>query len=307
MTGTAVTAGRAREWIRKITGFRLGQFSMYPPRPLRLPPHYEAQPRGDKCPSISIVTPVFNQASYIEQTVASVLGQNYPALQYIVMDGGSTDGTAEKLYAIRDRLSHLHSGPDDGQTAAINAGMRYATGDILAWLNGDDIVLPGTLDYVSTYFENHPDVDVVYGHRIIIDENGQDIGRWVLPTHSDSVLDWADFVPQETLYWRRSIWRKIGEHLDDSFQFAMDWDFLLRLRDAGARFARVPRYLGGFRSHSRQKTLAEMPTTGLQEIARIHQRTLGHIPGRMERAWRLAPYIARHAVLQRADRLFGLY
>jgi len=302
-----VTTGGTPGWLRTITGFRLGQFAIYPPRPLRLPPRYDVQPADGSRPTISIVTPVLNQVDYIEQTVASILGQNYSALQYIVMDGGSTDGTAEKLYAARDQLSHLHSGPDKGQTAAINSGMALAKGEILAWINGDDIVLPGTLNYVSAYFESHPDIDVVYGHRIIIDENDQDIGRWVLPAHSNSVLDWVDFIPQETLYWRRSIWEKIGSCLDESFQFAMDWDFLIRLKDAGARFSRLPRYLGGFRFHSDQKTMVQMSTTGREEMERIHQRTLGRIPGRIERACHLAPYIARHAVLQRADRLFGIY
>lgn len=295
------------DWIRSITGFRLGQFAMYEPRPLEVPPRYRMpRQRGGRL-DISIVTPVLNQAAFIEQTTGSILDQGYPRLQYIVMDGGSTDGTAQKLHAIHDRLDHLYSGPDTGQTAAVNAGMRYADGEILAWINGDDIVLPGALEYVSEYFADNPQVDVVYGHRIVIDEKGRDIGRWVLPRHSNIALNWADFIPQETLYWRRSIWERTGARLDESFQFAMDWDFLVRLRDAGARFARLPRYLGGFRFHSQQKTVAQMSTTGRDEIARIHKRTLGRTPGRVERACHLAPYIAMHSLLQRADRLFGLY
>lgn len=280
---------------------------MYPPRPLDLSVRYSASRRSAGTLKISIVTPVFNQARYITQTVESVLGQDYPALQYIVMDGGSTDGTAERLETFRDRLDHLHSGPDGGQAAAINAGMRHATGDVLAWINGDDIILPGALDFVAAHFEANPEIDVVYGHRVVIDELGRDIGRWVLPGHSDAVLDWVDFIPQETLYWRRSAWLRVGAQLDESFAFAMDWDFLLRLRETGARFSRLPRYLGGFRVHPAQKTHAEIDTTGLREMARIHQRTLGRVPSRAERAFRVAPYIARHAVLQRLDQVIGLY
>src|SRR5690606_26461081 len=118
------------------------------------------------------------------------------------------------------------------------------------------IILPGALDYVAAFFEANPEIDAIYGHRIVIDEDGRDIGRWVLPPHSDDILDWADFVPQETLYWRRSAWQRIGAQLDESYTFAMDWDLLIRLRETGARFSRVPRYLGGFRAHSAQKTSA---------------------------------------------------
>jgi len=302
-----VTTRPSRQWLRRLIGVRLGQFSMYPPRPLELPSHYRAVRRSSGRLPISIVTPVYNQARYISQTVESVLGQDYPALQYIVMDGGSTDGTVERLETYRNRLAHLHSGPDGGQAAAINAGMRLASGEVLAWINGDDIVLPGTLDVVAAYFESHPEIDVVYGHRIILDEEGRDIGRWVLPAHADAALDWADFVPQETLYWRRSAWEAVGGRLDESFAFAMDWDFLLRLRDSGARFARLPRYMGGFRVHPLQKTHAEIGTTGLDEMGRIYRRTLGRVPSGTERALRLAPYVVRHAILQRLDGWIGLY
>lgn len=298
---------RLKQWLRRAIGFRLGQFRMYPPRALALPPRYSEPPRSSGRLPISIVTPVFNQVEYISQTVDSILGQKYQALQYIVMDGGSTDGTAEKLDAVRGRLHYFFSGPDNGQAAAINNGMKHATGDILAWINGDDIVLPGALDYVAAFFEAHPEIDAIYGHRIVIDERGHDIGRWVLPPHSDDVLDWADFIPQETLYWRRSAWQRIGAALDESYAFAMDWDLLIRLREAGVRFSRVPRYLGGFRAHAAQKTSTTLETTGRREMARIYQRTVGRVPTPAERARHLAPYIIRHAILQRADRLFGLY
>src|SRR5258706_8672796 len=121
--------------------------------------------------------------------------------------------------------------------------MRRATGELLAWLNGDDILLPGALDYVVYFFETHPSVDVVYGHRIVIDPTGNEIGRWVLPPHSDRVLSWIDYVPQETLFWRRRAWERVGSHVDETFHFAMDWDMLVRLRDSGATFARLPQFL----------------------------------------------------------------
>ena len=94
---------------------------------------------------------------------------------------------------------------------------------MLAWLNGDDLLLPGAIEYVAHFFEQHPEVDVVYGHRIVIDADGREVGRSILPPHDDGVLSWADFVPQEALFWRRRIWERVGARIDESFQFAMDW------------------------------------------------------------------------------------
>ena len=258
-------------------------------------------------PRISIVTPVFNQVDYIEATLRSVLSQNYPNLQYIVMDGGSTDGTWEKIEPFRSSLSHAHSGPDGGQAAAINAGMRQADGEILAWLNGDDTLLPGALAYVARFFEANPDIDVVYGHRIIIDEHGLEIGRWVLPPHDSAVLSWMDFIPQETLFWRREAFERIGFQVDESFQFAVDWDMLLRLKDANVRFCRLPRYLGAFRVHQAQKTSAAWFRDGTAETARLLQRCHGRIPTIRERRLRVLPYIAQHLVLQWVDELLHWY
>src|SRR5262249_23541680 len=144
--------------------------------------------------------------------------------------------------------------PDEGQTQAINLGFQHTSGEIMAYLNSDDLLLPGSLAYVAGYMAAHPEVDVVYGHRILIDECDDEVARWVLPRHDDRVLTWANFVPQETLFWRRRIWERVGGTLDASFQFAMDWDLILRFREAGARFVRLPRFLGAFRVHARQKT-----------------------------------------------------
>src|SRR5207302_369335 len=145
----------------------------------------------------------------------------------------------------------------------LNVGFEHATGEIMAYLNSDDVLLPGALNYVANYFREHPEVDVVYGHRVVIDEYDQEIGRWVLPGHDDEVLSWADYVPQETLFWRRRIWEDAGGMIDESFRFAIDWDLLIRFRDAGARMARLPRFLGGFRVHPHQKTSKEMADIGV--------------------------------------------
>jgi hypothetical protein len=164
----------------------------------------------------------------------------------------------------------------------------------MAWLNSDDVLFPGALACVADFFARHPDVDVVYGHRVLIDENDREIGRWILPAHEDYVLSWADFVPQETLFWRRSLWERIGGSVDESFRFAMDWDLLLRFRDAGARFRRIPAFLGGFRVHAQQKTTAGISDIGFAEMDRLRERALGRVPTHFEINKAVARYMLRH-------------
>lgn len=259
-----------------------------------MPAHYVATAAPSTAPRISIVTPSFRQAHLIERTIRSVLEQGYPNLEYIVQDGASDDGTAEILARYGDRLRHWESTPDRGQTDAINRGFRHASGEIMAYLNSDDILLPGALNAVAQYFIEHPDVDAVYGHRVLIDEQDREIGRWIVPPHDDAVLTWADYIPQETLFWRRRAWEKVGGAFDDSFHFAMDWDFILRLRDAGAKFARIPRFIGAFRVHEKQKTSASISDVGISEMTRLRLRTLGYVPESAEVHMQCSRYLLRH-------------
>jgi FkbM family methyltransferase len=297
----------ARHVIRMIIGYRLGQFVMHAPKPVSIPPRYR-QPQGATGTlSISIITPVNNQVQFIAATLESVLSQNYPALEYIVMDGGSVDGSAEIIERYRPSLTRFESGPDTGQANAINKGMEHASGDILGWLNGDDLLLPGAIEYVAHFFETHPEVDVVYGHRIVIDAEGNEIGRWILPPHDNAVLSWADYVPQETMFWRRRIWERVGARIDESFQFALDWDLLVRFRNAGARFARLPRFLGAFRVHRDQKTTKKLGTMGAAEMDRIRVRCLGYLPSYVEINRKIAPYLLKHVVLHNVSKLYNMY
>lgn len=275
---------------------RLGNLNQHPPHELYLPAHFnKISPLAD-APTISIVTPSFKQAAFIERTIRSVLDQSYPNLEFYVQDGGSEDGTIDVLERYADHLAGWESCPDNGQSHAINVGFSKTSGEIMAWLNSDDILLPGTLAYVAKYFNCHPEVDVVYGHRLLINESDQEIGRWMMPAHDDQVLSWADFVPQETMFWRRRIWEKSGGQVDESFQFAMDWDLLVRFREADARFARLPRFLGGFRIHPHQKTSAAISEVGFQEMSRIRQRILGRIPSKKEINKAVFPYLLKHVV-----------
>jgi len=270
---------------------------------MEVPPWYRAEPPVTAAPVISIVTPTLNSKQFVERTIRSVLDQGYAPLEYVVKDGGSSDGTRAILERYRDRLEGIEIAEDGGQADAINRGFARTSGEIMAYLNSDDLLLPGTLRYVARFLATHPKVDVVYGHRVLIDENDREIGRWVLPPHVSGILAWADYVPQETLFWRRRIWERVGGMLDDTFAFAMDWDLLLRFREAGARFVRLPRFLGAFRVHEDQKTSARMQDLGVREVNRLRQRVHGRTVPAAEVRRRVRGYLMRHMVYQKLYRL----
>lgn len=284
---------------KKLLGIRIGVLWHHPPRRVRIPARYFDPPRVASPPAIAIATPSFNHAAYLERTLRSVLDQGYAPLEYAVQDGGSMDGTREILERYRPRLKHADSRRDEGQAHAINLAFAHTTGPIMAYLNSDDLLLPGALHYVAHYFERHPEVDAIYGHRILIDEDDGEIGRWVLPPHDDAVLRWADYVPQETLFWRRRLWERVGGAIDQSFKFAMDWDLLLRFQDAGARIVRVPRFLGSFRVHARSKTLTQLTDQGAAEMDRLRQRCHGRTVTRTEIRRGTVGYVLRQGLFHR--------
>ncbi len=301
-----------KHWIRhqiKIHLGLLGQIGKLeygvPPKPIYVPRWYRRKPAITNPPLISIATPSFNQGEFLEQTICSVLDQEYPRLEYVVQDGGSTDSSREVLQRYRERLHRCESRKDNGQSQAINLGFAGTTGEIMAYLNSDDLLLPGSLHAVAQYFQKHPDVDVVYGHRVVIDKAGLELGRWVLPKHDNEVLKWADYVPQETMFWRRRIWDKVGG-IDESFRFAMDWDLILRFQDAGAKIVRLPRFLGAFRVHQSSKTVSTVTSTGVQEMERLRRRVHGREVSHLEIAVAVRRYLAWHVFCNRMYRL-GLF
>jgi len=281
----------------------VGQLHYYSPIPLQLPQQYYQPVHLAATPTISIVTPSFNQAHFLEQTIQSVLDQAYPSLEYIVQDGGSTDDTHLILEQYHSQLTHVESRQDNGQAQAINFGFVHATGQIMAWLNSDDLLLPGTLNYVVDFFNQHPEVDVVYGQRVLIDENGQEVGRWILPPHSDHALRWIDLVPQETLFWRRRIWEKVGGQIDESYQFALDWELLLRFQAAGAKIVRLPRFLGAFRVHPAQKTSRELTQLGEVEMTRLREQYHKQFVSQKEVSQNIRPYLTKSRIYHALYRL----
>ena len=288
------------DWT-ELMFFQMPAHMAYPPRSVRAEKFPTLTPSAHR-PKLSIVTPSYQQATYLAETMRSVLEQPGVECQYVVQDGGSTDGS---VALIQQRAAQLHaweSGRDGGQADAIARGFAKTSGgpdDVMAWINSDDTYQPGALAYVAEYFARHPDVDVLYGHRIVVDEASQEIARWFLPKHDDAVLRVNDFVPQETMFWRRRVWDKVGG-LDASFKFAMDWDLLLRFQAAGARIVRVPYFLACFRVHPSQKTSASMHNTGQQEITLLRERTHGRpFPAReVEGSPLLLRYLRRSARIE---------
>lgn len=247
-------------------------------------------------PKISIVTPSYNQGGFIKSTIESVLNQNYPNIEYIVQDGGSTDQTIEVLLSMNRENFCWTSNTDAGQADAINKGFEKTSGEIMAWLNSDDLVLPGTLFFIADFFQKNPEVDVIYGNRILINEYEEKIGEWVLPGHDPNVLDYCDYIPQETLFWRRSLWEKIGGNLDVNFKFAMDWDLLIRMKKVNANFRHIPRFLGCFRVHEFQKTSAQINDVGQKEMNIILKRIHHDVPENQTIYSKISAFLVRHII-----------
>jgi glycosyltransferase involved in cell wall biosynthesis len=223
-------------------------------------------------PTISVVTPSYGYGHFIEWTIRSVLMQNYPKLELIVMDGGSRDATVDIIRKYQPYLKYAESKKDKGQADAVVRGFKHSTGEIMAYLNSDDMLAPGALEFVAHYFQDHPEVDMVYSHRIIVDDNNKVTGHWILPQHSDWYMQRWDYIPQETCFWRRSIYEKVGG-IDRTYKFALDFDLFVRFMRAGACIRRVERFLGAFRVHDVSKTSSELQEgTVHPEVARVWRK-----------------------------------
>jgi Glycosyl transferase family 2 len=285
-----------RFWLRPP----MWTFEQHPPRALDLRTFPAAPSLPADVPRIAMVTPSYNHGRYLDATIDSILGQNYPNLHYHIQDGGSLDGTLDILRS-RGDIASWRSEPDSGQSQAINRGFADTDSDIMAYLNSDDTLLPGTLAYVANFFLARPDIDIVYGHRVFIDRDGLEVGRAVLPAHHGQTLRYADYVPQETMFWRRRVWQAVGP-IDENFHYALDWDFLLRAQEKGFKFCRLPRFLACFRIHDQQKTAATY-AVGDREMRALRLRSLGFSPTPMQIRRAIAPYVMRQMAYHWSYRL----
>ena len=295
------TKARVRE---RFFARRLGRLSHHAPKELKIPRRYRREIKLSNPPVISIVTPSFNQGSFLDRTLRSVLDQEYPRLEYIVQDGGSTDETERGSRALRDRAAPLRDARRRRATRTRStSASQHASGerDGVPELRRSPPPRLAALRRAGTSSATRrstPSTDI----GVLVDENDMEIGRWVMPRHDDEVLSWADFVPQETLFWRRGVWERAGGCMDQEYPFALDWDLLVRLRDAGAKTVRLPRFLGAFRIHEAQKTSAIMDTQGQKEAAALRRRIHGREVSRPEVWERVRPYMRRHHVRQKLYR-----
>jgi len=221
--------------------------------------------------SISLVTCSYQQGAFIEATMRSVLDQHYPALEYMVIDGSSSDGTVDIIRRYADRLSYWVSEPDRGQSDALIKGFARARGEIQGWLCSDDLLLPGALESVGRYFATHPEVEALYGDALWIDAAGNHLRtKKESGFHRLAFMFDHNYIPQPSMFWRRSLYEKVGG-LDPEFHLAMDFDLWERFSQV-TRIAHIPRYLSCMRFYPEQKTRALKPQ-GRVEDALIRGRS----------------------------------
>jgi glycosyltransferase involved in cell wall biosynthesis len=204
-------------------------------------------------PKVTIVTPSYNQAEFLEETIKSVLNQTYPNIEYIVVDGGSTDGSVDIIKKYEDQLAWWVSEPDNGQSDAINKGFAKATGDVYNWLNSDDILYPDAVKIAVHFMQKHPESEVVYGDRIVIDGKGRIIDVFEPVSVSKRMAKFALRIPQEATFFSARIWKKVNG-LNESLHFVMDSDLWYRFLEE-TRFFHIPVFLGAYRNHEESKSV----------------------------------------------------
>jgi glycosyltransferase involved in cell wall biosynthesis len=222
-----------------------------------------------RMPLVSIVTPSFNQARFLRRTIDSVLTQDYPHIQFLIIDGGSTDGSVDVLRSYGERVDWV-SESDRGQSDAINKGFARSRGDIGAYLNSDDVLAPGAIRAAVQHFEQHADWDMIYGSAFNIDADDRVIGRYETAPFDFAQLLQNCFICQPAAFWRTDIARRVGEFEAD-LHFAMDLDYWLRIARAGGRIVHVPEVLASSRVHPATKTLSRRQDV-YREILQVCRR-----------------------------------
>ena len=225
-------------------------------------------------PLVSIVTPLYNMARHLPATIESVLSQDYPRIEYIVVDGGSTDGSLEILERHRDRLRWI-TGKDKGPSDAVYRGFLEARGEVFAWLNADDIYLPGAVRTGVEYLASHQDVDVVYGEGYWIDDKGAIIRRYPTLPFDPRVLERDCFICQPASFIQAASYKRCG--LDPDINASFDYDLWIRMAKQNFRFASIPEYLAGSRMHGGAKTFYQRADV-FHASMRLLKRHYGYIP-----------------------------
>jgi glycosyltransferase involved in cell wall biosynthesis len=255
-------------------------------------------------PTLSVVIPSFNQGQFIERTIKSIINQNYPKLDLILMDGGSTDKTMEIVERYRNHFSHIESGPDGGQSAAIVKGFNVAKGDFISWLNSDDTYNEGALLAIGQFLAQHTKVQFVYGNTRIIDAHDKELAfkksvRFFLPVMKYAFLT----VPQMSAFWSRALYNKVGG-VDANLRFCMDYDLFVRMAEISSP-VRINQTIGNFRMHETSKT------TNLEELRRredyiVHERYCGIKPS-MSMNFKITQYFFKSVLIVLMAESGGLF
>jgi glycosyltransferase involved in cell wall biosynthesis len=251
---------------------------------------------------VSVVTPSYNQGQFIERTLASVASQDGVEIEHVVFDGGSTDETVQVLEKFGSGIRWV-SKRDKGQTDAVNQGIRATDGDIIGWLNSDDVYYPGAIAHVVEFFENNPDVDVVYGLADHIDVEDRPFEAYPTEPWDMERLKETCFICQPALFFRRRVVEQHGL-LDESLHYCMDYAYWLRLGKAGVRFALTQRKLAGSRLYADNKTLGARVKVHA-EINDMFKKLFGRVPDRWLFNYAHAKVEARHT-RESAPRSFPL-
>ena len=257
-------------------------------------------------PLVSIITPSYNQGKYIRQTIESVLSQDYANIEYIIVDGGSTDNTLDVIHDYEGKLTYI-SEKDNGQSDAINKGFKMAQGDIVAWLNSDDVYEPGCVTRAVEEFEKNPKLGLVYGDGYIIDDAGEKIKVFEYTQEFDywKLVNFWDYIMQPATFFRREELQKAG-YLDVNLHYCMDWDLWIKLA-AISEVKYIPELLACSREYGETKT-----STGgdkrLEEIIALLQKYSGKVSPLGAESYKASTFYTKHANAIYPIRKFaGLY
>ncbi|MEO6437149.1 MAG: glycosyltransferase family 2 protein [Tepidisphaeraceae bacterium] len=226
---------------------------------------------------ITVVTPSFDQARFLEETLRSVLSQREQIHEYFVIDGGSTDGSADIIQRYADRpgrgIDYWVSEKDTGQADAIHKGFSRATGDVLAWLNSDDVYLPGAIAKVRAAFDAHPDWDALTAWHLRMDADSRIVSMHRIPGENARLARWGvHHVNQQTCFFKRALYERVGP-IDHSLHCVLDTELWSRMFDAGSTWGHIPQYLAGFRQHAAAKG-----SSGSEAYPREEQWMRQHYP-----------------------------
>lgn len=254
-------------------------------------------------PRISIVTPSYNQAVYLEETILSVLNQNYPNLEYLIIDGGSSDHSLEIIKKYESHLAHYESEKDRGQVHALNKGLARCTGDIFGFINSDDLLMPGALHAVADYFAKHSGTQWLCGDTVMFGDGFPTeliVAR--VPKSAAHALSWAYRAPQPGMFWKREL---VSGGFDEGWPYDFDHDLYVRLLLDGYRCEHLPVTLAKYRLHAVSKTVAEgdRQTLEFERSAEVYEHRLHGADRRWCRATR---YLRRsYAASTAGDRREG--